>query len=1487
MKYSDENHAELSWVREHELRTAAGGANSLRYQLLQEELQSALSRVNALSRKANALVAENNRLRSQLASLRRSRTMRMGKAMGAPARALISTSKALRRLGSQADPAGLARLRRSAADAIERLSARTQAGGAETHHAALNTPAGSAQERLLVELQAHPGKDRLLKLVRHAYYELGMITYPVEVLAEYAELLTDLDSREQFLVESLQSFGRLLDQPPVIPTRQATIAYTAEPGRVMYCAHSSTPYNTNGYSTRTTGLTAGIHHNDTDVYVVARPGYPWDSRTDVEAPTVGRHEEEHDGVPYVFNQGPSWTTEGLVSYIHRAADAYVREAIRLRPAMIHAASNHVTALPALIAARRLGVPFVYEVRGLWEITELSGKDNWAGTEKYHLAVTLENLVAGEADAVLAITSQVRDELVRRGVDARRISVVPNAVDTEEFAPLPEDTQTREHLNIPAGVPVIGYAGSLVEYEGLGLLIQAVAGLLDGGTDVRLVIVGDGKSLAGLQSQAARLGVADRVIFPGRIPADEVPRYISIFDIMPCPRLPLPVTEMVSPLKPLEAMAAAKAVVLSDLAPLRDLAGEGEERALLFRAGDADDLARVLQDLVSDKDRRLELGRRARAWTLAERTWDIVARTAVAAYDDARRVHASHAVEGRSLHSVTLGIISDRFTMDGLADEVNLVALRPDTWQEQLEAQSIDALFVESAWSGIDGLWKQKVGYYDDEQFSTLREILEHCRAAGIPTIFWNKEDPVHFNRFSRTASHFEHVFTTDAGSIPNYLASAGPRLKTIGALPFYAQPRLHNPLPGTREFSHTVAFAGSYYGDRYKDRSDQLRVLLESAEASGLTIYDRQHSDPNSPYRFPPHLARFVRGGLSYSEMVQAYKAHPVHLNVNSVTESPTMFSRRVVEIAAAGGVVVSGPGEGMANVMTNLVYTVDNELTAEPLIEYLMNNEAARKADAWLAMRAVFRAHTAAHRLTLALRMAGLDVVAPVLDRYAVLVDRLTPAALKMLETQSVPPACVVTLAPVGDAIHTSLPVRVHSPETFEALAADGVRWAGRIPEGGMDRTYFEDLLTTSFYGQWTRLAYSSAQQEVRGSGLAASAQAEPGAIGLVDLSLVPAGGGKPEEGVAAILGLDGDQPLASLVLHREIAAGREEAGAASVEIPDERRRCVLVAGHDLKFAQGIISRLEHEGHEVLIDQWKGHAQHDAEQSAELLAKADVVFCEWGLGNAVWYSGNVRPHQRLVTRVHSQEIFTSYLKEVNTEAVDRFIFVGPHIADVARRDAGIPAERTLVIPNPVDVAALDLPKAEQARFTLGLVGIVPAQKGLSRALDVLAMLRRRDDRYTLRIKGKRPEDYPWMAKRTEEMAYYQKQYDRIENDPDLAGAVTFDPHGNDMPQWYSQVGVVLSVSEFESFHLTLADGAASGALPASLAWPGSDRIYPVDWLSPGVADLADRIFSKTQDTGAWSEHAARARDYVRHEFDSTSVLGRIVRVILDGREVH
>jgi glycosyltransferase involved in cell wall biosynthesis len=312
------------------------------------------------------------------------------------------------------------------------------------------------------------------------------------------------------------------------------------------------------------------------------------------------------------------------------AEAYERVLREERPEVVHAASNYITALPALIAARRLGLPFIYEIRGFWEITRSSRDTEFENTTRYALMRHFEGVVARAADHVFTLTSAMRDELVQRGVEAEKITLVHNGVDPERFVPLAPRLDLADRLGLPRDVPVIGYVGSFVDYEGLDDLVQACSLLHERGVVFRLLMVGDGAEMNRLRQLVTETNLQDRVLLTGRVPHDEVEDYYSLVDICPFPRKPWEVCEMVSPLKPFEAMAMRKAVVVSSTHALREIVTH-EQTGLVFQKGDPVALADALERLLRDPALRERVAENGRAWATQERSWNASGRVVVEGY----------------------------------------------------------------------------------------------------------------------------------------------------------------------------------------------------------------------------------------------------------------------------------------------------------------------------------------------------------------------------------------------------------------------------------------------------------------------------------------------------------------------------------------------------------------------------------------------------------------------------------------------------------------------------------------------------------------------------------------------------------------------------------------------------------------------------------------------------------------------------------------
>lgn len=425
---------------------------------------------------------------------------------------------------------------------------------------------------------------------------------------------------------------RLITEGFPVGEPAAEPAYAPSAGRVFYTLHNSLPYHSAGYATRTHGLLRALHRTGWDVSGVTRLGYPYDMpghADDGVIPAV----DHVDDVPYQrLSTEPGIERKSPIqAYVRRYGTALEELARRERPFVLHGASNHWNGLAAVSTARRLGLPSIYEVRGLWEVTRGSRDPIWAQGETYQFMSRMEADAARGATKVIAITGALRDELVRRGVDGDKIMLVPNGVDTDRFVPRPRNEELARRLGV-TGKTVIGYVGSVLDYEGLGLLVDAAAALSLERSNFVVLVVGDGNEREALEGRVARDGLDDIIRFVGRVPHEEVEDYYSIIDICPFPRLPLPVCEMVSPLKPFEALAMGKAVVASDVAALAEIVQDGVN-GLLHVKGDTASLAEQLRRLLDDADLRRRLSSDGREWVVRHRRWDVLSSRITELYEE--------------------------------------------------------------------------------------------------------------------------------------------------------------------------------------------------------------------------------------------------------------------------------------------------------------------------------------------------------------------------------------------------------------------------------------------------------------------------------------------------------------------------------------------------------------------------------------------------------------------------------------------------------------------------------------------------------------------------------------------------------------------------------------------------------------------------------------------------------------------------------------
>ena len=304
-------------------------------------------------------------------------------------------------------------------------------------------------------------------------------------------------------------------------------------------------------------------------------------------------------------------------------------ASELKPAILHAHSPVLNAIPAIRVGRRLGIPVVYEVRAFWEDAAVDQGTARAGGPRYRLTQYLETLALRRVQHVFTICEGLRGDILTRGVEPGRVTVIPNSVDLESLVPKRTADDTLRHTLGLSGCIVLGYFGSFHAYEGLGLLLDALPALSEH-HPVRVMLVGEGPQEQALRERARRLGVTDKVIFTAHVPHSEIPRYYDLLDLAIYPRRAMRLTDLVTPIKPLEAMALQTLVVASDVGGHRELIRDGET-GHLFRAGDVAALTDKVLTLLRERERWPQTLARARTFVETERSWSHTVRGYVEPY----------------------------------------------------------------------------------------------------------------------------------------------------------------------------------------------------------------------------------------------------------------------------------------------------------------------------------------------------------------------------------------------------------------------------------------------------------------------------------------------------------------------------------------------------------------------------------------------------------------------------------------------------------------------------------------------------------------------------------------------------------------------------------------------------------------------------------------------------------------------------------------
>ncbi|WP_373446127.1 glycosyltransferase family 4 protein [Salinicoccus bachuensis] len=391
-----------------------------------------------------------------------------------------------------------------------------------------------------------------------------------------------------------------------------------DPSKILFVLNKAYPV-INGYTVRSDEMIQRVKEHGYHPIIATRlgwtpehEGYDTPARYDdgIDAHYIDRSDE------YLTYRTP------LRTYFEQYAREITTIVERERPHIIYAASNFQNAYAALAVGRRMDIPTIYEVRGLWQYTQSTKNHYFYQSERFYLHEKFELKCCELADRITCISESLKDFLVSRGIEDSKITVLTNGVNTAALTPVHKDETLIRKYTLEDKV-VLGFIGSITDYEGLDLVLEAVHSINRNQLHPKefvCMIVGKGPAKEALIKKARTLNMTDQAIFPGKIPREDVQSHYSVMDIAPFPRKNEPLCQLVTPLKPYEAMAMGKKVIVSDVAALKDMVIE-DVNGKIFKAEDVESLISAILETVDDE----QLGVRTREWVVANRDWNVVIR----------------------------------------------------------------------------------------------------------------------------------------------------------------------------------------------------------------------------------------------------------------------------------------------------------------------------------------------------------------------------------------------------------------------------------------------------------------------------------------------------------------------------------------------------------------------------------------------------------------------------------------------------------------------------------------------------------------------------------------------------------------------------------------------------------------------------------------------------------------------------------------------
>ncbi|MGQ0335410.1 glycosyltransferase [Halomonas elongata] len=731
-------------------------------------------------------------------------------------------------------------------------------------------------------------------------------------------------------------------------------------GRVAYMVSHGQSYASNGYAIRTQGIAQAMNKSGFETLCFVRPGRPWElgqSVVNISPETMV------ENVRYIHSR---WLKkpQSEVEHLEASVERFIELFRVYRPETVLAASNYIVGLPAWVAAKRLGLPFYNEVRGFWELSRDAREPGYAQTSAFKAEAERDSFVAKRARKVFTLNDPMKQELAKRGVDEKRIDIVPNGVG-ELPSPRPISSDLKQRLGIGAEDRVVGYVGSINAYEGLDTLIEACSELVRRGEKLKLLLVGDEQPVTDVVDANKVLADMPWLVQVGRIPHEKVADYYALIDLVAIPRIDHTVCGLVPPLKIIEALAYQKVVLVPPL-PAFDEYIEKYEKCLSVGENSVSSWIKGITELLH-KDRSGKtggVGVDASSFIFKRPNLDTerqegFGRVAIKPSADGKDV-ASKKKRASDFKAIS---IMDEISEECWKYEFKSFRIDRKKYKEQVETSTAKFAFLESCWKGNGGTW----------EYAFTSPGLQHANAQALldliprvkermPVVFWNKEDPMHYERYLPIAKQANVIFTTDSNKLASYKKDVPDA--DVYAVPFAAQQKICNPSDRFRAEPETVCFAGSYYGVGHDERKRQMDALLPSIIEFKGAIYDRFSKIDSDRYKFPEKFQPFIRDAVPFHEVVKLYKRFKVFLNVNTIVDSPTMMSRRVYELLACGTPVVSTPSKAIEEQFSGIVHVANDAQEANQIIKKLLTDDNYWNRTSHLGYREVMTKHTYAHRL-------------------------------------------------------------------------------------------------------------------------------------------------------------------------------------------------------------------------------------------------------------------------------------------------------------------------------------------------------------------------------------------------------------------------------------------------------------------------------------------------------------------------------------------